>query len=188
MDLFLFPISPQENLQPLKESLDSWGFETLFNKLKTFKFNSFVNFLQDQTPLTPIEKNISPNSSPIPSLEDSKNQRFFTQISKERVSQDFFPNLEKFYFTNLFFLFFLIESLNFAFLGGNSPQNKKFLQRENPNSLKKKQYFFASIHSLNAIKEKMSGNFFFQKKMSVLNPLKLGFLFGLFVDAFKVGS
>lgn len=125
----------------------------------------------------------------------------------------FGQNLEKFYFLNLFFLFCLIESLNFIFFGKQYKKNK-LTERKNSS------YFFLPKQSFQKTQDKRfeqgafgqktvnlkSDNYefrsrkfglwpeasvqklFFQKKFILLNPMKLGFLFGLFVDAFKVGS
>jgi hypothetical protein len=75
------------------------------------------------------------------------------------------------YFINLFFLFSLIESVNFAFFR----KSNKSSQATQSNFAKKNHSFLITTD-------------LFKKNVLLLNPLKLGFLFGLFVDAFKVGS
>jgi hypothetical protein len=90
----------------------------------------------------------------------------FDPRSKMSFPNCFF-NLEKLYFINLFLLFSLIESVNFAFFRNNNKGNEPKLSN-----------FAAKNNSFDLLK----------KNAFLLNPLKLGLLFGLFVDAFKVGS
>ena len=104
-------------------------------------------------------------------------QSFLPSIEKMNILGNqtsfppFFHKIEKFYFINLFVLFSLIESVNFAFFR----KNNKRSQATQSNFTKKNHSFLITTD-------------LFKKNALLLNPLKLGFLFGLFVDAFKVGS
>lgn len=127
------------------------------------------------------------NSSQLSTLFISKD----SLIREERLPAssffNFSPSFDNLYFLNLVFLFFLVESLNLSFLkSGDDPQKQKNLrglgQKSFPKNLEKRK-----VASVIRVTQFFIENWFLQKTF-LLNPLKLGFLFGVFVDAFKVGS
>ena len=194
-----------------KFSSDPSTFSFGVDKLKTFQINSLFNFLVQDSDPKPIFDNAFEKFGAMQSPQSM--DPLFTKRPKETLFQEVFQDVEKFYFINLFFLFSLTESLNFIFFG-KQEKKKKFTQIKNSSyfflpkrSFQKTQ---DQIFEQGALDQKtlnlksdthefMSRNFglwpdasaqnlFFQKNLILLNPLKLGFLFGVFVDAFKVGS
>lgn len=86
-------------------------------------------------------------------------------------------NPQNFNFLNLSVLFFVLESTNVFFIR----PNKKFDFSK----------YERGVGGAGGALPHSALSFFsvgFKSLRSILNPLKLGFLFGIFVDAFKVGS
>lgn len=172
-----------------------------FNERTRGDLWSLEQFLQQKNDFAPKE-------IMVPGLvDDTSAKREGFPLNSERVRADFiskgpfiqgksssapsllkfFPSLDNFYFLNLVFLFFLVESLNFSLLGAaNRPQKQKYgrglIKISVPKTLQR-----GRLSSVVPGRPSLTENSFLEKAF-LLNPLKLGFLFGVFVDAFKVGS
>ena len=89
------------------------------------------------------------------------------------------PNIPSFHFLNLLILFCFFESINFSFVDSQKQKNRLFSftlqQLMEQKKTDDKEPFLTQTR-------------FFRQNLIVFNPVKLGFFFGLFVDAFKVGS